>query len=115
MGKIIAIANQKGGVGIYYACGTVISGEKYQKADITTKSPLSGSTYDLENSENAKITGQVQTNERHDILYINSFTVYRLPSTGGLGIFWYMFSGVLLLTVASLITYRKKCKEVLRS
>lgn len=41
--------------------------------------------------------------------------LYELPSTGGPGTYWYMFSGVLLLAVTALITYRNKRKEVLRS
>lgn len=41
--------------------------------------------------------------------------LYELPSTGGSGIYWYMFSGVLLMAAASLITYRNKRREVLRS
>ena len=41
--------------------------------------------------------------------------MYELPSTGGSGIYWYMFSGMLLMAAGSLITYRKKRKEVLGS
>ena len=41
--------------------------------------------------------------------------LYELPSTGGFGIYWYMFSGILLMLAAALITYRNKRKEVLRS
>ncbi len=40
---------------------------------------------------------------------------YELPSTGGSGIYWYMFGGVLLMAGAMLITYRNKRREVLRS
>ncbi|EOS67485.1 LPXTG-domain-containing protein cell wall anchor domain, partial [Dorea sp. 5-2] len=50
-----------------------------------------------------------------EVLYNNKFTVYRLPSTGGSGIYWYMFGGVLLMAGAMLMTYRNKRKEVLRS
>lgn len=41
--------------------------------------------------------------------------LYELPSTGGPGIYWYMFGGVLLMATSSLITYRKRRREVLRS
>ncbi|MEY8508926.1 fibro-slime domain-containing protein [Lachnospiraceae bacterium 42-17] len=41
--------------------------------------------------------------------------LYELPSTGGFGIYWYMFSGILLMLAAALITYRNKRREVLRS
>ena len=41
--------------------------------------------------------------------------MYELPSTGGPGIYLYMFGGLLLMTTATLITYRKKRRGVLRS
>lgn len=42
--------------------------------------------------------------------------LYSLPSAGGNGIYWYMVSGVLLMTVAGmLILYKNKRKEVLES
>ncbi len=40
--------------------------------------------------------------------------IYSLPSTGGSGIYWYMFSGMLLMAGAALITYKKRCREVLK-
>lgn len=40
--------------------------------------------------------------------------LYSLPSTGGSGIYWYIFSGVLLMAVAMLIIYKNKCKEVIK-
>lgn len=47
--------------------------------------------------------------------YYGDTMLYELPSTGGSGIYWYMFGGVLLMAGAMLITYRNKRKEVLRS
>lgn len=41
--------------------------------------------------------------------------LYELPSTGGSGIYWHMFSGILLMSAAALITYRNKHRGVLRS
>lgn len=48
-------------------------------------------------------------------VYFEDAVIYELPSTGGSGIYWYMFSGILLMAGASLITYKKRCREVLRS
>lgn len=45
----------------------------------------------------------------------NDVEYYELPSTGGAGIYLYMFGGVLLMAAAVLITYRNKRREVLRS
>lgn len=49
------------------------------------------------------------------VITIPNEIMYELPSTGGPGTYWYMFSGVLLLAITALITYRNKRKEVLRS
>ena len=53
-------------------------------------------------------------NNVHEISIYNTL-IYELPSTGGSGIYWYMFSGILLMAGAALITYKKRCREVLRS
>lgn len=41
--------------------------------------------------------------------------LYSLPEAGGPGIYWYIFSGILLMAAAMLIIYKNKCKEVLKS
>lgn len=41
--------------------------------------------------------------------------LYSLPEAGGSGIYWYIFSGILLMAGAMLIIYKNKCKEVLKS
>ena len=47
-------------------------------------------------------------------LKIKNEVVYSLPSTGGPGIYWYIFGGILLMAGAMLIIYKNKCKEVLK-
>lgn len=47
--------------------------------------------------------------------YDNDTIFYELPSTGGSGIYGYMFGGVSLMAAAALIAYRKRRKEVLGS
>lgn len=50
------------------------------------------------------------------ILYrFYNYKLYSLPSTGGRGIYWYLIGGMLLMMAASLILYKNKCKEVLKS
>lgn len=44
------------------------------------------------------------------VYYFKNEVIYALPSTGGSGIYWYMFGGVLLMSAAALITYRNKRK-----
>lgn len=48
-------------------------------------------------------------------IYIENSILYALPDAGGSGVYWYMFSGILLMAGAALITYKKRCREVLRS
>ncbi len=49
------------------------------------------------------------------VFYIGNTALYALPDAGGSGVYWYMFSGILLMAGAALITYKKRCREVLRS
>lgn len=46
--------------------------------------------------------------------YFKNEAVFSLPSAGGSGIYWYIFSGVLLMAAAMLIIYKNKCKEVIK-
>ena len=48
-------------------------------------------------------------------IYYDDDVLYSLPSTGGRGIYWYLIGGMLLMMAASLIVYKNKCKEVLKS
>ena len=48
-------------------------------------------------------------------VYFENTALYSLPSAGGPGIYWYIFSGILLMAGAMLIIYKNKRKEVLKS
>ena len=45
--------------------------------------------------------------------FIENIKLYSLPSTGGSGIYWYMISGMVLMSTAAWILYKNKCREVL--
>ena len=45
--------------------------------------------------------------------YYANEALYSLPSSGGAGIYWYLFSGMLLMMAAVLIVYKQKRGEVL--
>ena len=47
------------------------------------------------------------------VITLTNQKVYSLPSTGGNGIYWYMISGMVLMSAAAWILYKNKCKEVL--
>lgn len=60
------------------------------------------------------MNGAIGNGNSTDPFIVANWKTYELPSTGGIGIYWYMFGGMLLMLAAALITYRNKCKEVLR-
>ena len=47
--------------------------------------------------------------------YFKNDVLYDLPESGGSGIYWYMLGGVLLMMAGSLLVYKKRRGEVLRS
>lgn len=49
------------------------------------------------------------------VISITNNELYELPDTGGSGIFWYMFGGMLLMMAAALILYINRCRGVLKS
>ncbi|HJC09928.1 MAG TPA: Cna B-type domain-containing protein [Candidatus Blautia merdigallinarum] len=59
------------------------------------------------NDENAVIKDGILT------FYYANDTFYAIPSSGGSGIYKYLFGGVLLMMAASLIVYKNKRREVL--
>lgn len=60
--------------------------------------------------DNASVPG---TAEAGVVITLTNQKVYTLPSTGGNGIYWYMISGMVLMSTAAWILYKNKCKEVL--
>ena len=46
--------------------------------------------------------------------FIENIKLYSLPSTGGSGIYWYMISGMVLMSTAAWILYKNKRREVLK-
>lgn len=55
----------------------------------------------------------LSTTDEKNVLTIKNQILYSLPSTGGNGIYWYMISGMVLMSTAAWILYKNKCKEVL--
>ena len=47
------------------------------------------------------------------VIKVKNDALYDLPSTGGIGIFWYTIGGMLLMMAAALVLYKRKCREVL--
>ena len=61
--------------------------------------------------------GKVEENRKDGKLtyYFENTAVYALPSAGGNGIYGYLISGLLLMMAATLILYKNKRREVLKS
>lgn len=56
---------------------------------------------------------QLDTRSTTPVLTIKNQKLYSLPESGGNGIYWYMISGMVLMSTAAWILYKNKCKEVL--
>ncbi|MCI8648377.1 MAG: fibro-slime domain-containing protein [Firmicutes bacterium] len=100
---------------VNYACDTDIEGDiKLDEKGNTIKA-----TDKIEAGEDrARIAvGKIANDESavtRQVTYTNTFTYYKLPSTGGMGIYWYIISGILLMAGAALIVYKNRCREVLK-
>ena len=60
----------------------------------------------------SKISGTASTDDKTKIItytfVFENTPNYELPSTGGIGTFWYTIGGVLLMMAAALMLYRNK-------
>lgn len=52
-------------------------------------------------------------NIKDNCINVKNVTEYKMPSSGGPGIYWYLFGGMLLMMTASLMVYKNKRREVL--
>lgn len=59
--------------------------------------------------------GDCEDKKEHSthIFVITNEALFELPESGGTGIYWYLFGGMLLMMGASLIVYKNKRREVL--
>ena len=64
-------------------------------------------------SVEVKLNGDDVAESDDGAFFIENIKLYSLPSTGGSGIYWYMISGMVLMSTAAWILYKNKCKEVL--
>lgn len=92
-----------------------LSGYIYFKVDkgVISLTDENGGAVETSEADKWKLTGP-DANMVYE-LTIQNEVVYSLPSAGGPGIYWYIFSGILLMAGAMLIIYKNKCKEVLKS
>lgn len=58
---------------------------------------------------------KLETVDGIQTIKIINYEMYTLPSAGGIGIYWYMVGGVLLMIAAALILYKNKHREVLEN
>lgn len=67
-----------------------------------------------EGGYNSYISISSKDKDNGAVVTLENDKLYELPSTGGPGIYWYLFGGVLLMMAASLIVYKNKRREVLK-
>ena len=92
------------------------SGYKLSDEEWTITVSQSGGLYSIVSSKDDKpVEGKLdQASETMCFVYYND-VLYDLPSTGGPGIYLYMLGGVALMMAGTLLVYKKRKEEVLRS
>ena len=91
------------------------SGYKLSDEEWTITVSQSGGLYSIVSSKDGELAGKLdQTNETVYFVYYND-VLYDLPSAGGPGIYLYMLGGVALMIAGTLLVYKKRKEEVLRS
>lgn len=105
---------------------TELEGGTYTLTELKTKDgyTLSDAIWTIEISETGKLKSIISsdnpstelkgiTEEGQTTVYFYYYNdvLYALPSAGGPGIYWYTFSGTLLMAGAALIVYRQKRKR----
>lgn len=91
------------------------SGYKLSDEEWTITVSQSGGLYSIVSSKDGELAGKLdQTNETVYFVYYND-VLYDLPSAGGPGIYRYMLGGVALMIAGTLLVYKKRKEEVLRS
>lgn len=105
---------------------TKLEGGTYTLTELKTKDgyTLSDEIWTIEISGTGKLKSIISSDDRsteltgttedgHTTVYFYYYNdvLYDLPSAGGPGIYWYTFSGTLLMAGAALIVYRQKRKR----
>lgn len=89
--------------GVVYS-GTHISADD-QNGQIKEKDILANDNTEKE------IGGTIPENKTSEVSYLNKYTVYKLPKTGGPGPIIYTMAGVLVIIFGAGFMYRKKVRE----
>lgn len=91
------------------------------RTDVTSDELMAVTTFNWEtcdatvyHHETENISSHRGTETSYEF-WIHTNDVYELPSTGGIGTYWYTIGGVVLMMGTSLMIYKKKREEVLRS
>lgn len=110
-------------VGTYTLAETKAPGGYALNAEQWTITVAADGTWKVENSSGQAVDPNESTEKQKDeegnetdvAITVNTFTfkdtpVYALPSTGGIGTYWYTIGGMLLMMAAALILYKKKTR-----
>ena len=125
-GKIVKIGTNTTGTYISDENGLVLEGDidygKYRLTEVKApqgytvlKDPIQVTVDEngITVQENEKVSYNKSESDDVYVITVTNDMLYELPSTGGIGIFWYTIGGMLLMMAAALILYKRKCREVL--
>ena len=125
-GKIVKIGTNTTGTYISDENGLVLEGDidygKYTLTEVKApqgytvlKDPIQVTVDEngITVQENEKVSYNKSESDDVYVITVTNDMLYELPSTGGIGIFWYTIGGMLLMMAAALILYKRKCREVL--
>lgn len=83
--------------------GTEIEGVVYDSTDIVADDTI--------DKGNLKVTGVIPSDDMKKVAYVNKYSVYALPETGGPGMELYTIAGVLCILCGAGFLYKKKFRE----
>lgn len=82
--------------------GTEIQGVVYDSTTVSGDGTI---------NNGLEVTGDIAANSTKKVAYVNLYTAYELPKTGGSGIIVYTIAGVLVIMLGAGFMYRKKVRE----
>ena len=82
--------------------GTEIQGVVYDSTTVSGDGTI---------NNGLEVTGDIEANSTKKVAYVNLYTAYELPKTGGPGIIVYTIAGVLVIMLGAGFMYRKKVRE----
>ena len=88
--------------------GVEITGVVYKGTQITADDKGAPPTI---NEGNKEVNGNIPSNNTSEVTYVNKYSVYELPETGGSGLGVYTMAGAIVILFGAGFLYKKKFRE----